>query len=143
MIAAAARSFGEHHAIGRELLVEHREIDALEHVRRVGRLEQHGVGGMARPAGHVRGAEIGGIELGAGDLRPAVDAARGGRRVAPPPGSDAASRACRSSVPAPAAASGRTITAMPATSEAFRNVRRSTAPVNDPISMSLPPLEIA
>jgi hypothetical protein len=31
--------------------------------------------GLTRPAGHVSGAEVGGVDLLAGDLRPAFDAA--------------------------------------------------------------------
>ena len=80
----------------------------------------------ARPAGHVLRAEIGGVELGAGHLRPAVDAARRRRRCPSPRGAGRGSSRLEARLRA--AASGRTMTATPATSEAFRNARRSTAP---------------
>ena len=63
---------GEHDPVGHKLAVERGEVDALEHVGCVGRLEEERVGGLARPAGHVLCADVGGIELGADHLGPAV-----------------------------------------------------------------------
>jgi hypothetical protein len=79
VIAAAARSGAQHHAIRHKLLVKRREIDALEYTRRIGRLDKHRVSGLTWPAGHIRRPEIGRIDLGAGDFLPAIDAARRGR----------------------------------------------------------------
>ena len=74
-----------------------------------------------------RGAEIGGVELGAGDLgepsmrRAAVVAVR---RHAEP---DTVSRVSKAGCAG--AAIGRTMTVIPATKDAVRKVRRSIAPV--------------
>ena len=50
------------------------EVDALVDVRRVGRADEERVGSVDRPALDVGGAEIRGVNLGAGDLGDAVDA---------------------------------------------------------------------
>lgn len=70
----------EHDTVGLQLGVEERQVDALEDVCGVGGLEEERVRGLVRPAGHVGGTEIGGVNLLARDLGPALDAARGGCR---------------------------------------------------------------
>src|SRR5207248_2518451 len=59
-----------------------REIDPGIDVRGVGRADENAVRGVGRPARHVGGPEIRRIELGAGNLGNAIDAAPpGGSRI--------------------------------------------------------------
>jgi hypothetical protein len=58
---STSKVFREHNTIGRQLGVEHREVDPLKDMRRVGCLEEHGMGGVTRPAGHVLRSEVGSV----------------------------------------------------------------------------------
>ena len=114
---------GGHHHRGLERAAQAREIDAGIDVRGIRRADEHGVRGLGRPAREIGGAKIGGVELGAGDLGDAVDAAGavGGRipaSVVP-----AASRALRK--PASSADASRDrLSAMPLAVTHFTNSRR-------------------
>ena len=62
-----------HYPVGLQRRGEHRQIYSDERVGRDGGQQQHRVIGLVRPAVHVRGTKIPGIELGAGGLGIAVD----------------------------------------------------------------------
>ncbi len=83
-----------HHHRRLERAAQPREVDAGVDMRRVRRPDQHGVRGLRRPARKIGGAKIGRVELGAGDLGDAVDAAGagGGRIPALPSGQRLARR---------------------------------------------------
>ena len=74
---------GGHHHGGLHRAGEAREVHADVDMRRVGRAHDHRVRGRGRPAGQVVGAIVGGVELGAGDLGDAVDAAAAVERRIP------------------------------------------------------------
>ena len=59
-----------------------RKVDSKQHAVRVSRADEHGVGGLRRPAGEIGGAKIACVEFRPGDLDDTVDApGSGGRRI--------------------------------------------------------------
>jgi len=61
---------------GLQRAAQAREIHAGVNMRGVRDQDEHGVRGVLRPAGEIRGTKIGRVELGPSDLGDAVDAAR-------------------------------------------------------------------
>ena len=108
---------------GLQRAAQAREVDAGIDVRGVGRADEHGVRGLRRPAREIGGAEIGRVELGAGDLGDAVD--RGRRRWRPGSSSSRPGSVCarRSAAPRPQPRRDR-LSAMPLAVTHFTNSRR-------------------
>ncbi|MCY1522758.1 hypothetical protein D9M68_576260 [compost metagenome] len=64
---------GGHHAVGLELIPQHRQVEALVQVVGAGGLDQQCMALPLRPAGHVPGADVTGEHLAATDLADPID----------------------------------------------------------------------